>query len=129
MPVKMELHYDHRLITDFGHSIAFVAGVPRDIPDVCVDECLKLGARPIDNDIRTEVPTKPVPKHQLEKVGTDRADAIRGSLAKLKLKNSADDFAGTGRPKIAVVSQDVGFKVDAKEVSRIWDELNGSGDE
>jgi len=122
MPVKMVLHYDHRLASLGGRVVVFQKDVERMVADDVVDECIAIGARAVEGEIKKTPPAKP-PMEPIVS-GVARVDAIKESLAKLILKNNADDFAGTGRPKIAVVSRDVGFKVEAHEVSKIWDDMN-----
>ena len=121
MPV-LELHYDHRMINKSGRVIAFKANVPRDVPDVCVDDCLAIGARPIDDKVVKSVPAKPKNKPLIS--GNDRTEAVKKALAVIKEENKSENFAGTGRPKVAVVIKMVGFRVDVEEVTKLWDDLN-----
>ena len=128
MPVEMVLHYDHKLVTRGGRSVAFVADQPRMVADDAVDECVKLGARRVDAKPAGKpapAPKKPEPAPQ----GVSREDAIRSAIEILKEENDSNKFAGTGRPKVPEVSKLAGFQADANEVTRIWDEINGSGNE
>ena len=124
MPVEMVLHYDHRVASLTGRVVVFKADEPRMVADEVVDECIAIGAKRTDGKPKAP-PPKPQPNVQPS--GVARADAIKETLAKLKLKNNANDFAGTGRPKVDAVSRDVGFKVDAQEVTKLWDEMNADG--
>ena len=126
MPTEMVLHYDHKLITRGGRSVAFVADQPRMVADDAVDECVKIGARRTDS----KAAGKPIPapkKKEAAPSGISRKDAILAAMDVLKEENDANKFAATGRPKVPEVSKLAGFQADASEVSKLWDQLNGSG--
>jgi hypothetical protein len=127
MPVEMVLHYDHRHVSKTGRIVGFKADVPSMIPDDVVAECVAFGARRTDSKPAVSAPPKP--KNETAPSGIARSDAIKAALVVLKEENDESKFAGTGRPKVNEVSKMAGFTADAKEVSDLWDELNGSGNE
>lgn len=127
MPVEMVLHYDKRFVSLNGRSIAFKADQPKMIPDDVVDECVSFGARRVDNKPAKSIPAQP--KNEVAPSGSSRKDAVLAALKVLQTENDPNKFAGTGRPKVHEVSKLAGFTADAKEVSDIWDEMNGAGNE
>lgn len=125
--IEMVLHYDHRLISRGGRSVAFKKDVPVQVHDDMVEECVALGARRVDNKPATA--PKLAPERKAQPSGTSRKDAIIAALQVLKEENDSKKFAGTGRPKVSEVSKMAGFQADAQEVAKLWDEMDDGDSE
>jgi hypothetical protein len=42
------LHRNYVLRTTNGHAIGFVANEPTNVPEICVEDAVAIGARPVD---------------------------------------------------------------------------------
>lgn len=100
-----------------GHSIEFKKGVSTHVPDHCWADVQQHGAVP-ETDLPAPDPSIPVIPQ-----GEARRAAILKAMRAVVLRNERDDFTAGGAPHNAVVSGQVGFKVDAAERDEAWIEL------
>jgi hypothetical protein len=114
------LQQDRVVATLKGHSIAFTKGKPVYVPKVVQPDVIAVGAVPADGsdfvleEDKTKAPVLP----------EDREPAIRAAIAMLKERNERGDFTAAGQPDAKAVAELTGFKVQAKEISVIWQKLH-----
>lgn len=113
MPEMISLR-NYRLSSTLGHTIAFEAGVARDVPAPLVPEALAAGcamANAADQPFLDDVVK---PKFPLE--GDIRRSVVYLAVASITDENKTKNFDAGGTPKAAVVSTRAGFDVSANEV-------------
>lgn len=118
--VDMVLHYDRKLISRNGRSVAFKANKPTPVHMDMMEECAEIGARRVDNEPAIAPPPEAPPAAPS---GISRKEAIKAALQTLREENDSNKFAGTGRPKVSAVSKMAGFTADAQEVAKMWEEI------
>lgn len=117
-PIVMVLSRNYTLSSTLGHVLTFEKDKPMSIPPVMVRSCAELGAVRVDGVdpfevVEEEKETQPVdPGIRLEQ--------IRVAIDTLCERNARDDFTAANTPKVAAVSEEVGYKVDRTEVSKAW---------
>ena len=110
---------DRVISTTTGHTIAFTAGKPTNVPDSLVRIMLTHGAVLCDEDKDGSPATllddseKPAPVPASTEV---RAARIKEAVIQIRERGQGIDFTAGGLPKAAVVAQIVGFSVQSNEV-------------
>lgn len=100
-----------------GHAVEFKKGVPTYVVPQMWDTVIAAGAVPNE-----ELPQPEAPKVDVLQ-GIEREQAIVEAMKKMVLRAQREDFNAKGYPQPAVISQLVGFPVDAKERDRVWQVL------
>lgn len=120
-PVLLVLNRDHVLATTRGHVIAFRKGEPTNVPRVLVSEALAIGAQPADGS-EPEVPgdDKKAPKAPNDPA--ERGPLILAAIEKIVASNERKDFTAAGSPTVKSVERELGFDVDAREITAAWQE-------
>jgi hypothetical protein len=117
-PIAMVLNRDFCLSSTLGHVITFEKDKPMSIPPIMVRACAEIGATRVDGVDSFEIvedakATQPVdPGIRLEQVRT--------AIDTVCERNTRGDFTASNTPKVAVISAEVGYKVDRTEVSKAW---------
>ena len=112
------LNRNYVLTTTKGHSVAFEKGKPTHVPPAVYQDALAIGAIPPDGEdphFEEPVKTDNAPADPAE-----RAPLILAAIEKLVAESSRDNFPAAGSPTVGAVSEAVGFKVQAKEISTVW---------
>ena len=105
-----------------GHSVKFVKQVPTNVPDMCVDEAMAIGAVPIEpKDIEPEE-TKFTP----EPVGLEREEAILTAIEMLVEENARNKFTAGGKPTKSAMRDALGFELDNREINLMWSKYKES---
>lgn len=109
---------------DGTHCIAFKKGEPVKVPSKMKTKVLSLGAEAADDDTKTAVDKV----EESEQTGApvdpeERKEALVSVLEAVLAENNNKHFTATGRPKVAVVINKVGFETTSKELEPLWDEI------
>jgi hypothetical protein len=124
---KLVCNRDFTLTTTRGHIIRFKKGVVADVPYDVYKQALSIGAQPPEGE---EVVIEDEGDKDAEKAPTspdERLDAFRSAVDKMRDRNRRGDFAATGAPKSAPVSELAGFNIPQKEANAMWDKLCEAG--
>lgn len=117
---QMVLKRNYVLRSTTGHSISFEKDVPVGVPPPLVPKAMEIGAELVEGTKKEEYlpdeksPTKGAPQ------GDERETSVFEVFRQLSEQNDSANFTAAGKPKFKVVSQMVGFRVDAVEVSDLW---------
>lgn len=115
-----------------GYSFNFEAGIPQHVPKACHPEMIERGILPVGSDgkpdlVQVDIVAKDGdPKVKIvlaPETNEERAELIREVLLKVATRNNAADFTSGGVPSPAAVSGALGWRVDAKEIRPIWQEI------
>lgn len=123
--VEMVMDRNYTVRSTLGHIITFKKGEPTLVVASMVRSCAEVGARRVDG----EEAIKPVEEEDVAQAQQavdpgQRMDDVRAAIDKLVEKNDVDDFTAGGSPKVASVSEVVGYKIDRTEVARAWKQRN-----
>lgn len=122
---EMILNRNFVLRTTLGHTVAFRKGEKTGVPKEVAKMALEIGAELVDeNDREALLPQEEVSAEVPQ--GDDRDTVIINAFARLIDENDRDSFNASGVPKPSAIEKLVGFKVDAGERTRLWNEWNAS---
>lgn len=113
---EMIMHRNKTVACLSGHVIAFVKGEPTHVPPPAIQECMAAGAIPTE-DLPQEPETEATKAPQDPE---ERKAKIFAAFDALRKKNQRGDFDAAGKPQAKVVSESVGFIVEAKERNVMW---------
>ena len=100
-----------------GHMIRFEKNQTKSIPGFLLEEAVAIGLVPSD-EVDVALGSERTPIAAI--VGTERDQAIREAIQAIQRRTLRDDWTGTGNPSKDVVSSMVKFKVDQREVTRVF---------
>jgi hypothetical protein len=109
---------DFTLASTLGHAIRFVKGVPTDVPKALVAEAMEKGCVPTQPLEYVEPSADTAPTDQIE-----RDTAIALAFKDIVRRNNISDFSGGGVPTREALKEYLGWEVQAKERSRVWDKI------
>lgn len=112
------LNRDYVLSTTKGHSIAFTKGVPVYVPPPIYADAIAIGASPADGSDPDVLEAEVVDTAPSDP--SERADLIQAAFEILEGRNEREAFTAAGVPTVAAVSDEVGFKVQAREITAAW---------
>lgn len=115
------LNRNHTVRSTSGYTIMFEKGVPTHVPPVMIQEVLAIGAERLDA-AQDGHHAEPVSKQ--EPIGEERESDILAAIEMIVDKNEPRDFTATGMPTVKSVSAIVGFVVDKRELSDVWNKRN-----
>jgi hypothetical protein len=114
-------HRDVR-ISGFGHHILLAKGVPTHVPALLHGAALNVGAQPVNKNFKLKVDEEP-PKTKVEQDPDKRWNDIKKAVRIMIAQNKGEQWTASGKPKIAVVTKLVGYRVYEAETQSVWDEL------
>ena len=118
----LKLNRDHTLVTTKGHVIAFAKDIPTHVPPAIYQDAIAIGAVPVDG---TDPNVLDATKQEAAPMTLEeREAAIMATFDGLVARNERETFTAAGHPHFHAVSELVGFKVQGKEVSTIWQKYN-----
>lgn len=120
----LTLNRDYVLVTTKGHVIAFKKDEPIDVPQAVVADALAVGAMPADKEAVKVLEDAKEEKAPLTL--EEREEAILKVIPGMLEANVRESFTAAGTPHAKAVSELVGFKTSAKEVSAVWDKYNAT---
>lgn len=124
--VEMVLARSATIVTTYGHAIEFVKNKPVSVPQIVVPELAAVGAVPVDGPSEGDTASE----SRIEEVDPgERAKAIKKAILAMAARNIREEFTASGAPNANVVSKEVGFKVQTKEIIPVWDEIRSQGEE
>jgi hypothetical protein len=110
-----------------GHSIEFRKGVPTHVPRSMHSEVLEKGiircdakGAPLDEEATAATLPEPKAANEAPEEASDRADAILAVIKRVVERNNSKDFSAGGVPLAAVVTAQLGWRVDQTEIRPIW---------
>ena len=130
MSTKMVCPRDFVLRSTSGHTVAFKANVPQDVPDVLYAEALSHNIIPHSGKANDQ--DTPAPQGQVQVMGPLRDALIYNAIQTIVTRNTSDDFDGGGVPKVAAITDLSGVKLGAPERAKYWNnyrEMIGSNSE
>lgn len=116
--IQFVLNRNHTLSTVMGHTIEFKKGEATHVPKECWKEATAIGAVPADELPEDEI-VEPEPVLDPE----DRKAMIFAAMQDIVTRGVREEFTGNGSPHAKVVSEKVGFVIDAKERDAAWSEF------
>lgn len=112
------------LPTTAGRSFAFTKGVPVQVPRAILEEVMRSGVVPVEeDDLPTFNPEAVAPDNSPVDPAVRRS-TIKAALAQLRKINNREDFAASGQPKVGAVERVLGFQTSAKEIAPILQEMH-----
>lgn len=112
------LHRNYILRTTKGHTIGFTKNKPINIPQICVEDALAIGAQPVnpkDADILGEEEAAAPP------LSADEREAkIFEAFEIMKTRNERNDFTASGVPNNKRLPALLGFELTNKERDAFW---------
>lgn len=114
-----------RVPTLAGHVLIFKKGIPQWVPDVVVEDCMKVGATvPEDDDFADFVPPKARREARLKDVlGDERRNGVREAVLEVIDRNDPHSFTAAGLPTLKALSTLAGFEVQGTDRDAIWGEV------
>lgn len=119
---KLVLNRDYVLSTTKGHSIAFRKGEPVHVPASCYQDAIAIGAQPEDGSDPNVLGEETSNKAPIDPA--ERSPLVLAAIEQLVAKNERKDFTAAGSPSVKAVERELGFDVDAREVSAVWQEYH-----
>lgn len=116
---KFVMMRDRTVTSTLGHSIEFKKGVPTHVPKPLWAEVQAQGAVPED-----ELPEEVVKRPNEPTETVDRLNAIVKVIGEMVAANNRDDFTAAGLPHTKVLSDKLGWKVEAAERDKAFDAFN-----
>lgn len=113
------LHRNYVLRTTKGHAISFKKGEPTNIPPVCVEAAVAIGARPVEGEADN---VKEAPAAIIMSPA-ERKEQVFEAFRTMKARNERLDFTGTGIPNAKRLPQLLGFDITSKERDTYWQEF------
>lgn len=122
--VPMIMHNrTYTLASMYGHRVHFPRGKVVNVPLICYEEAIALGAgradgkEPDDPEVLPDVQESPKPIDP-----NARKDYLMAACEELAKLNSPDDFTASGAPKVEAVKRVTPelFDANRKEVSAAW---------
>lgn len=113
MPRDFVLHSLH------GHAIQFKANEPVRVPYPAIDEAIAIGAV-FANKEEQKILVDEKPELKQPDLGFEREEKIYKAMHSIMLENDPDKFTPGGKPKLAVLTEMVGYEVDRKEADTLW---------
>ena len=112
------LHRNYILRTTKGHIIGFKAGKPTNVPTICVEDVVAIGAVPVnagDGDVLGEEEKVEQPLNAEE-----RKAKVFEAFDTMKARGERNDFTGNGLPDNRRLPALLGFEITAKERDTYW---------
>lgn len=110
-----------------GMAIAFKAGEPMALPRSMHEEAINKGILPVSDGVASAAETQTAmtpaePKIVLPPDSADvREDQILDGIKAIVKRNVASDFTANGTPSANTLTAALGWKVDGKEVRKVWE--------
>ena len=105
-----------------GSSIRFTKGVPTNVPDHALEDCMKAGAIPVEGEViemhKPAAPAEPAP------TGVERKQRILDAIEQMVLLNERGTFNANGTPKQPQLEKAAGFALDTREIETLWHEFD-----
>lgn len=115
---QFTLHRNHILRTTKGHAIHFKKGEPTNVPPVCVEDAVAIGAQPVDPEdidvLGDEAPVEQALSPEERKAKVFEAFGI------MKTRGERSDFGASGSPNVRPLQTLTGFEVSSKERDTLW---------
>jgi hypothetical protein len=109
----------YTLATTKGHVVRFYKGIPKNVPNVILEDCMSVGILPTDdNDVPNAEERNPLLPHAA--VGSERVRQIREVVEALIERNQRGDFAASGLPSLVVLNEALGYKIEQSELGKVW---------
>lgn len=117
---KFTLHRNFVLRTTKGHIISFKKGQPTNVPPVCVEAAVAIGAQPVDvqdGDVLGEEEVKP------SMTPGERKAKVFEAFCVMKTRNERNDFTASGIPDARRLQPLLGFEVTSRERDSYWQQF------
>jgi hypothetical protein len=109
---------NYNLATTKGHCLYFKKGVPRQCPNVILEDAIAVGIVPTDDaDLPGNDQDGVLP---VEATGSARIQQIRDIIEALMRRNQRGDFSASGVPAKKVVEGALGYRIDETELNKVW---------
>lgn len=116
--MKFILHRNLTVPSTMGHTIEFKKGEPTHVPKEMWKDAQAVGAVPED-----ELDVDEVKQPETALDPEDRKALIFAAMKQVVEKGEREAFTGNGSPHAKVISEIVGFTIDAKERDAVWVEF------
>lgn len=103
-----------------GHSIEFKKGVPTNCPPTMHAELIAMGIMPEEPMVEEPV----VEGTQAPQDPEVFEAAVFAAFEKIVLRNTREEFTGTGVPHLSPMEKELGFKIDSKARDGLFKKWN-----
>jgi hypothetical protein len=114
-----KLNRNYLLHTKTGNTIHFKKGEPTFVPKHCAKEAVALGAELIEGEAVDALPDE---VDVVVLSPEERVAKLKDAFRVLEGREERNDFTGTGLPNVTALSKIVGFEVEAKERTKVWED-------
>jgi hypothetical protein len=114
-----KLNRNYLLHTKTGNTIQFLKGEPTYVPKHCVKEAVALGAELLEGEVVDALEDEVVIVHVTPE---ERVAKLKDAFRVLEERNERNDFTGNGQPNVHALEKLVGFAVEAKERTKVWED-------
>lgn len=108
---------NYNLATTKGHCVYFKKGIPKQCPNVILEDAIAVGIIPTDENDIPGVGDDILP---VEATGSARIQQIRDIIEALMRRNGRGDFTASGLPSKKVVENALGYRIDETELNKVW---------
>ena len=123
---QFTLHRNYVLRTTKGHIIRFEKGKPTNVPPVCVEAAVGIGAQPVNGDVDV-LGEEETPQPAL--TPAQRKDKIFEAFMIMKGRGERNDFTASGVPNAKRLPSLTGFEVTTNERDQYWTEFRAGEQE
>ena len=112
------LHRNYIMNTTKGHSIRFTKGEPVNVPPICIEDAVAIGAQPVDptdGDVLGEEE-----KAQPSMTAEEREAKVFEAFGVMKTRNERGDFTASGLPNNKRLPALLGFELTNRERDSYW---------
>jgi hypothetical protein len=115
---QFTLHRNYIMNTTKGHSIRFVKDKPVNVPPICVEDAVAIGAQPVnpeEGDVLGEEE-----KVQPSLSPDEREAKVFEAFGVMKTRNERGDFTASGLPNNKRLPALLGFELTNRERDTYW---------
>jgi len=112
--------------TTKGHAIKFIKDKPVNVPPICVNDAVAIGAIAVDGDVdvlgeeeKVVIPLTPA----------ERKDKVFEAFRTMAGREIREDFTASGVPNAKRIPAMTGFDITSKERDMYWLEFRASAQE
>jgi acylphosphatase len=114
-----KLNRNYLLHTKTGNTIYFKKGEPTVVPKHCVKEVVAIGAELLEGEVVDTL------EDEVEVVvlsPEERVAKLKDAFRVMEGRTERNDFTGNGQPNVHALEKLVGFEVDSKERTKVWED-------
>lgn len=111
------LHRNYILRTMKGHTIGFKEGIPTNVPDICIEDAVAIGAQPVEGEVDVLGEEE---KAQPPLTADEREAKVFEAFRTMKARNERNDFTASGLPSNKRLPALLNFELTNAERDAYW---------